>query len=45
VARLFGVCATREATALGFVLTEKFQGIVTRDRAEMYWQVGRLQWG
>ena len=47
VARLFtvfAVRATREATALGVFLTEKFQGIVTCDRAKMYWQVGRLQW-
>jgi len=38
------VRATREATALGVFLTEKFHGIVTCDRAKMYWQVGRLQW-
>jgi transposase len=47
VARLFtvfAVRATREATALRVFLTEKFQGIVTCDRAKMYWQVGRLQW-
>ena len=47
VARLFtvfAVRATREATALGVFLTEKFHGIVTCDRAKMYWQVGRLQW-
>jgi transposase len=47
VARLFtvfGMRATREATALGVFLIEKFQGIVTCDRAKMYWQVGRLQW-
>jgi transposase len=47
VARLFtvfAVRATREATALETFLTEKFQGIVTCDRAKMYWQVGRLQW-
>ena len=47
VARLFtvfAVRATREATALGVFLTDKFQGIVTCDRAKMYWQVGRLQW-
>ena len=41
---VFAVRATREATALGVFLTEKFQGIVTCDRAKMYWQVGRLQW-
>ena len=47
VAQLFTVFAvrpTREATALGVFLTEKFQGIVTCDRAKMYWQVERLQW-
>ena len=41
---VFAVRPTREATALGVFLTEKFQGIVTCDRAKMYWQVGRLQW-
>jgi len=41
---VFAVRATREATALGVFLTEKFQGIVTCDRAKMYWQMGRLQW-
>ncbi|HBO45258.1 MAG TPA: IS66 family transposase [Planctomycetaceae bacterium] len=41
---VFAVRATREATALGVFLTEKFHGIVTCDRAKMYWQVGRLQW-
>jgi len=47
VARLFtvfAVRATREATAIDVFLTEKFQGIVTCDRAKMYWQVGQLQW-
>ena len=47
VARLFtvfAVRATREATALGVFLGEKFQGIVTCDRAKMYWRVKRLQW-
>jgi transposase len=41
---VFAVRATREATALNVFLTEKFHGIVTCDRAKMYWQVGRLQW-
>jgi transposase len=41
---VFAVRATREATALDVFLTEKFQGIVTCDRAKMYWQEGRLQW-
>jgi transposase len=40
----FAVRATREATALDVFLTEHFQGIVSCDRAKMYWQVGRLQW-
>ena len=47
VARLFtvfAVRATREATALGVFLGETFHGIVTCDRAKMYWQVERLQW-
>ena len=41
---VFAVRATREATALGVFLGDKFRGIVTCDRAKMYWQVGRLQW-
>jgi len=47
VARLFtvfAVRATREATALGVFLGETFHGIVTCDRAKMYWYLGRLQW-
>jgi transposase len=47
VARLFTVFAvrpTREATALGTFLGETFRGIVTCDRARMYWHLGRLQW-
>ncbi|MCR4414648.1 MAG: transposase, partial [Thermoguttaceae bacterium] len=36
--------ATREATALGTFLGEAFRGIVTCDRAKMYWQLGCLQW-
>jgi transposase len=47
VARLFtvfAVRATREATAIKDLLTEEFAGIVTCDRAKMYWRVGRLQW-
>lgn len=47
VGRLFTVFAvrpTREATALGVFLGHAFRGIVTCDRAKMYWQVGRLQW-
>jgi transposase len=41
---VFAVRATREATALDIFLTDEFQGVVTCDRAKMYWQVGRLQW-
>jgi len=41
---VFAVRATREATALGVFLGDTFRGIVTCDRAKMYWQVGRLQW-
>jgi len=47
VARMFTVFAvrpTREATALAAFLGEKFRGIVTCDRAKMYWQLGQLQW-
>jgi len=47
VARLFTVFtvrATREATAVDEFLTSAFRGIVTCDRAKMYWRVGRLQW-
>lgn len=47
VARLFtvfAVRATREATALGVFLGEAFRGVVTCDRAKMYWQLGCLQW-
>jgi transposase len=41
---LFTVRATREATAVDEFLTPGFGGIVTCDRAKMYWRVGRLQW-
>ena len=41
---VFAVRATREATALGTFLGETFHGIVTCDRAKMYWHLGRLQW-
>ena len=47
VARLFTVFtvrATRQATALGVFLGEEFRGIVTCDRAKMYWRVKGLQW-
>src|SRR5665648_276617 len=41
---VFTVRATREATALTTLLGEAFHGIVTCDRAKMYWHLGRLQW-
>jgi transposase len=41
---VFAVRATREATALADLLGETFCGIVTCDRAKMYWRVDRLQW-
>ncbi len=41
---VFAVRATREATALGVFLGDAFQGIVTCDRAKMYWRVKALQW-
>jgi transposase len=47
VARMFTVFAvrpTRGATALDDLLGERFCGIVTCDRAKMYWQMKRLQW-
>jgi transposase len=47
VARLFtvfAVRATRAATAVDQLLTDAFGGVVTCDRAKMYWRVGRIQW-
>lgn len=41
---VFAVRATREATALTTFLGEAFHGIVTCDRAKMYWHLGALQW-
>jgi transposase len=41
---VFAVRATREATALTTFLGAAFHGIVTCDRAKMYWHLGRLQW-
>lgn len=41
---VFAVRPTREATALDDLLGERFCGIVTCDRAKMYWQMKRLQW-
>jgi len=47
VARLFTVFAvrtSRAATAVDELLSDAFCGIVTCDRAKMYWRVGRIQW-
>jgi transposase len=41
---VFAVRATREATALTTFLGEAFSGVVTCDRAKMYWRLGCLQW-
>jgi transposase len=41
---VFAVRATRESTALTTFLGEAFHGIVTCDRAKMYWHLGSLQW-
>jgi transposase len=41
---VFAVRATREATALSTFLGESFHGVVTCDRAKMYWCLGQLQW-
>jgi transposase len=41
---VFAWRATRAATVLGELLTARFAGVVTCDRAKMYWMLGRLQW-
>jgi transposase len=41
---VFALRLTRKATALVELLGEKFGGIVTCDRAKMYWRVERVQW-
>jgi transposase len=41
---VFAVRATRAATAVDQLLTDAFGGVVTCDRAKMYWRVGRIQW-
>ncbi len=41
---VFAVRASRAATAVDHLLTSTFRGIVTCDRAKMYWRAGRLQW-
>ena len=47
VAKRFSVFAmrdSREAKAIDELLTERFRGVMTCDRAKMYWRAGRLQW-
>jgi len=47
VARTFTVFAlrgSRAATAIGELLGETFTGVMSCDRAKMYWRCGRLQW-
>jgi transposase len=41
---VFAIRPTREATAVDELLTDAFGGVVTCDRAKMYWRIGRLQW-
>lgn len=41
---VFALRTTRAATVLQQLLTDGFDGIVTCDRAKMYWQEGKLQW-
>jgi transposase len=41
---VFGVRGSRAATALTTFLTDRFTGVVSCDRAKMYWTIGRLQW-
>jgi transposase len=41
---VFAMRRTREATVLDELLGDQFEGVVTCDRAKMYWRLGRLQW-
>jgi transposase len=41
---VFAVRPSREGTAVSEWLGDEFAGVVTCDRAKMYWQVERLQW-
>ncbi len=41
---VFAVRASRAATALSDFLTDRFPGVITCDRAKMYWASGCLQW-
>lgn len=41
---VFAIRPTRAGDVLTELLTSKFSGVVTCDRAKMYWQLPRLQW-
>jgi transposase len=41
---VFTIRPTREATAVDDFLTDAFHGVITCDRAKMYWRAERLQW-
>lgn len=41
---VFAWRGTRAATVVTELLTEEYEGVVTCDRAKMYWMLGRLQW-
>ncbi len=41
---LFAARLTRKGQVLGELLSGRFDGIVTCDRARMYWRLPRLQW-
>jgi transposase len=40
----FAVRTTRAADILDDLLTDAYAGVVTCDRAKMYWRIGRIQW-
>jgi transposase len=41
---VFAIRPTRAGEVLAELLTSRFSGVVTCDRAKMYWQLPRLQW-
>lgn len=41
---VFALRGSRAATALAELLGETFAGVMSCDRAKMYWRCGRLQW-
>jgi len=41
---VFALRGSRAATAISELLGETFAGVMSCDRARMYWQCGRLQW-